>query len=157
MELDQQIQDLITNAPQDGKTPVLVRAIAPALKKMAGQLKRTQYYVLQTDDQAWVVTSLAHRSEPLQQKKVVYAYPTVADARADSHNSDNSMVIAIPLPVTHILFQMLAMKTVDGMVFFETSDTSSSAIEVTKKQLEDAIREAYLGAKARSQHPSDIA
>ena len=157
MELDQQIQELVSNAPQDGKMPALVRAIAPALKHIAGRLQHAQYYVLQTDDHGWVITPLVHRSKSSLEKKVVYAYPTVVDARAGFHNSNDSKVLAVPIPVTHILFQMLAMKTVDSTVFFETPNSVSTTVEVTQTHLSNTIKQAYKEAQTRSWQPSDIA
>lgn len=161
MDLDQQIQDLIDHAPEDGKTPALVRAIAPALKHLSEQLRHTQYYVLQTSDGGWVVTPLTHRSEPSRQKKVIYAYPTVADARAGfsriSTRQNNSDVLAMPVPVSHILFQMLAMKTVDSTVFFETPNDSNTGVEVTQNRLAATIKTAYLDAQTRTHQQSGLA
>lgn len=68
MDLDQQIRDLIENAPQDGSTPTLVEAIAPVLKLLASRLRHPEYYVAQTLDQEWAVTTLENRTQPEQQK-----------------------------------------------------------------------------------------
>ena len=46
--LDQQIQSLIDDAPNDGVTPGLIKAIAPALKQLALNLRHEQYYILQS-------------------------------------------------------------------------------------------------------------
>jgi hypothetical protein len=54
--LDEQIQVLLKDAPNDGVTGTAMAAIAPTLKAIAGGLKHTQYYVLQTLDQGWVMT-----------------------------------------------------------------------------------------------------
>jgi len=157
MELDQQVQELIDNAPQDGKTSALVVAISPALKAIAGQLQHKQYYVLKTEDEGWVVTPLSHRSQPSLKKKVIYAYPTLVDAKASFPDSKDSKVLTISIPVIHILFQMLAMKTVDSTVFFETPKKLDNAIEVTQQRLASAIKQAYKNAQSHSQPPSDIA
>lgn len=40
MDLDQQVQDLIQNAPQDGTTPQMVAEVVLILQQVAGQLKQ---------------------------------------------------------------------------------------------------------------------
>lgn len=64
MNIDQQIQELIDDAPQDGNTPALVATIAPVLKFLASQLRHNQYYIVQTLDQDWAITALENRSQP---------------------------------------------------------------------------------------------
>ncbi len=110
MDLDQQIQSLIENAPQDGSTPALVEAIAPALKQLAGQLRHSQYYIVQTVDQEWAVTSLQSRAQPNEEKTVVYAYSTLKDVSSGPYPMHDPTMMALPVPVTHILFQMLALE-----------------------------------------------
>lgn len=157
MELDKQIQELVDNAPQDGSTPTLIQAIAPALKQIAERLQHPQYYVLQTLEQGWVITALTNRTQPSMEKSVVYAYPTLADARAGSRNPNNPQIVALPIPVIHILFQMLAMKTVDGTVFFETPGNLKDGVEVSRSSLQDLLKRTYQKGKPSSQPPSDIA
>ena len=81
-KLDQQMQALIDNAPQDGQTPLIMQAIAPVLKHFATRLQRSQYYILQSSDRSWLVTTLSNRSQPELEKNVIYAFPTLKD----SHN-----------------------------------------------------------------------
>jgi hypothetical protein len=64
MDLEQQIQVLIDNAPQDGTTPKAIEAIAPVLTLLANQLRHADYYILQTLDQDWVLTTLSNRAQP---------------------------------------------------------------------------------------------
>ena len=45
-KLEVQIKQLVDTAPQDGKTPQLVTAIAPVLLHFATQLQRENFYVL---------------------------------------------------------------------------------------------------------------
>ncbi|MGL4500685.1 MAG: hypothetical protein ACRCU2_16575, partial [Planktothrix sp.] len=76
MNLDPQIQSLIDHAPQDGTTPQIVEAIAPALKLLAAQLEHPEYYVLQTLDQSWVVQPFINVDQPQIKKRVIYAFST---------------------------------------------------------------------------------
>jgi hypothetical protein len=155
MDLDEQLQILVDNAPQDGTTPNAIKAIAPALKLVASQLKHPQYYVLQTLEQNWVMTTLNHRTEAGRFKNVIYGFPTVKDAASAPHAKD-PQVIAIPVLVTHILFQMVAMQTVDSLVFFEIPGNLNAGTEVTHQELQQLIQ-LHLQSSKGSNLPSDIA
>jgi hypothetical protein len=136
MDLDRQIQELITNAPQDGQTPQVVEAITPALKLLAEQLKHLQYYILQTLQQNWVLTTLSHRTQNQLEKRVIYAFPTLKDAYVTTAE-DN--VVATPVPVIHILFQMIAIEPLDSLVFFETPGNLTTATEVKREDVQKLI------------------
>jgi hypothetical protein len=140
MDLDQQIQVLIQNAPQDGTTPKIVTAIAPALTSLARQLKHLQYYILQTLDQSWVLTTLSNRAQPQVEKKVIYAFPTLKDVTAGPQSLKDPQIIALPVPVTHILFQMTAMETIDSTIFFETPGDTVKGTEIHRQELQDLIQ-----------------
>jgi len=92
--LDRQIQDLIDHAPQDGRTPIALRAIAPGFKLLAQQLQHLDYYVVQSPDRNWLMTTLQNNHNPEVQKSVVYAFPTIDDARA-------SFSQPLPSPPSH--------------------------------------------------------
>lgn len=143
MDLNQQIQVLIDNAPQDGTTPQVIRAIAPALKSLAGQLQHPQYYLLQSANQSWVITTLSHRTQPTLEKTVIYAYSTLKDAAAGPFATKDPQVIAGAIPVTHILFQMVAMQPIDSIVFFETAGDLANGKEISRESLHHLI-EGYL-------------
>lgn len=157
MDLDRQIQALIDHAPQDGSTPAVMRAIAPALKSLVGQLNHLQYYILQTADQRWVTTALSHRVQPVLEKTVVYAFATARDAAIAPYVPENTQVTAIGMPVTHILFQMLAMPTVESVVFFETAGDVINGTEVSRKSLNHLIQTYLQKYRMESSLPPDIA
>ncbi|PSN18025.1 hypothetical protein C7271_14695 [filamentous cyanobacterium CCP5] len=156
MDLDSQIESLITDAPNDGLTADAVQAIAPALKALAGQLKHAQYYVLQTIDQNWVMTSLGNRTQPETRKNIIYAYPTLKDVEKGPHPVKDPQVMALPVPVTHILFQMLAMKPVESIIFFDTPGRLSRGIEVRRQDVQ-ALIQAQLQQAQGNQIPPDMA
>lgn len=156
MTLDQQLQVLIDHAPQDGTTPDVVKVIAPALKMIAEQLKHSQYYVLQTLDQHWVMTTLSHRTQPDMQKKVVYGFPTLKDVALAPESLKDPQLVALPVPVTHILFQMMAMKTIDSLVFFDTPGDAQGGTEVRREDLEHLVQLHLQQARAAAP-PPDIA
>jgi hypothetical protein len=139
MDLEQQIQVLIDNAPQDGTTPKVVEALAPVLKLFASQLRHLEYHILQTLDQAWVMTTLSNRAQPGVEKNVIYAFPTLKDA-ADFQSVFDPQIIALPIPVTHILFQMLAIDTINSIVFFDTPGNLAAGTEVRRDDLQNLVQ-----------------
>jgi hypothetical protein len=162
MDLNQQIQVLIDNAPQDETTPKVVRAIAPVLKQIAQQLRHSQYYILQTLNSDWVLTVLSNRGNPLLEKRVLYAFPTHEDALAAPSSMPQAQAIALPIPVTHILFQLMAMEAISSIVFFEQPGNRSAATEVRREDLQ-ALIQLHLQQnqsqqrRKRSNLPPDIA
>jgi hypothetical protein len=139
MDLKQQVQVLIENAPQDGLTPQVVEAISPVLTLLASQLGHLEYHILQTLNGDWVVTTLSNRTQPELEKNVIYAFATDKDATGFQPVDDPQLVTAT-IPVTHILFQLLALATVTSLVFFDTPGNLATGTEVRRKDLEDLIQ-----------------
>ncbi|HEY9738582.1 MAG TPA: hypothetical protein V6D06_19950 [Trichocoleus sp.] len=157
MDLDTQVQTLIEEAPKDGVTGDAVVAIAPTLKAIAGQLKHTQYYILQTLDQGWVMTTLSNRNEPDTRKNIVYAFSTLKDVASGPHSVKDPQVMALPVPVIHIIFQMLALKPIDSLIFFETPGNVSQGIEVRRQDVQNLVQLQLQQAQGDVQIPSDLA
>lgn len=156
MNIDQQLQVLIHDAPKYGVTSAEVQAIAPALKGIAEQLKHPQYYVLQTDEQGWLMTTLAQSTQSNVTKNVVYVFPTLKDVMTSSYAQLDPQVAALPIPVTHILFQMLAMKPIDSIVFFETPGDLRFGTEIGREALMQLIQ-LHLQQFRSQPLPPDIA
>ena len=140
MDLDQQIQVLIEQAPQDGTTPRLVEAIAPILKQTARRLRHPQYYVLQTLNQSWIVTTLNQRSQPQVGKNVIYAYSNLKDVASGPYQLQDPEVMALPTPIMHILFYLISMPSVDGMIFFDTPGNTDIGTEIVREELTKLIQ-----------------
>ncbi len=159
-DLDQQLRSLIDNAPQDGSTPQLVESIAPVLKLVAQRLRHSQYYIVQTLDQRWVMLTLANRTNTQEEKNVIYAFPSLKDVSSSSYNLSDPNLIALPVPVIHILFQMLSMHPNLSTIFFETPGNATIGTEVQRSELEALIHEFWqdqADARPQSNIPSDIA
>ncbi|MEM6399742.1 MAG: hypothetical protein AAF757_05835 [Cyanobacteria bacterium P01_D01_bin.116] len=157
MDLQAQIQSLIDNAPQDGITPQLVAAIAAELTEIAQKLNFPQYYILQNPSGDWVLTTLSNRTDPQLQKQVIYAYPTLQDVSTTSGVGFDPQIIAAPIGVIEILFQMVALQPVDSIIFFDTPGTTANAVEI-KRSLIQSIIESSLQQNRRSPDiPPDIA
>ncbi|NJM70331.1 MAG: hypothetical protein HC862_08915 [Scytonema sp. RU_4_4] len=157
MDLQAQIQLLIDNAPQDGVTPQLVTAIAPVLSAIARKLRHSQYYILQNLEEDWVLTTLSNRTNPQLEKRVIYAFPTIQDVPLESSAGLDPQLIAAPIPVIQILFQLVAMEPVDSIVFFETSGILTDSIEVRRPDLQNLIQQHLQQNRVKKQIPPDLA
>ena len=150
--LDQQIQSLIDDAPNDGVTPGLIKAIAPALKQLALNLRHEQYYILQSLDSDWLVTTIRN-SENIE-KRVIYAFPTLQDSFATSTSSAHfkAQLVALPMPVIHILFQLVALQSVDSVIFLENPGEATTGYEINPQDIRKLIQ-----VQIKPQIPPDIA
>ncbi|NJR39352.1 MAG: hypothetical protein HC781_11710 [Leptolyngbyaceae cyanobacterium CSU_1_4] len=155
MDINQQIQMLVQQAPQYGASAREVEAIAPALITVADRLKHPEYYVLQTLDQNWVMTVLHHPNESEVTKNVLSVFPTLEDAKTNANEFDNAHVIAVPVPVIHILFQMLAMEPLNSTIFFEQPREFNTGVEVTRTDLLELVQISLQTVRSRT--PTDIA
>lgn len=156
--LDRQLQELIDDAPQDGVTPALIEAIAPILKQLALQLRHSEYYIAQTLEQNWAVTLLNHETQIGLQKQIIYAFPNLKDVSSGPYPMKDPQMIALPIPVIHILFQIVALETVDSVVFFEVPGNTTIGTEVKRGELQ-ALIQAQLTqhAPVANTIPSDMA
>lgn len=150
--LDQQIQSLIDDAPKDGVTPGLIKAIAPGLKQLALNLRHEQYYILQSLDSDWLVTTIRN-SENIE-KRVIYAFPTLQDSFATSTSSAHfkAQLVALPMPVIHILFQLVALQSVDSIIFLENPGEATTGYEINPQDIRKLIQ-----VQIQPQIPPDIA
>lgn len=157
MDLEAQIQLLIDNAPRDGMTPHLVAAIAPALRAIAQKLRYSQYYILQNSESSWVLTTLSNRANPGLEKRVIYAFPTIQDVSLISPDGLDPQMLAKITPVTHILFQLVALEPVDSIVFLETPGKTTHTVEVRRTELEKLMQKQLRQKRSPKQIPPDIA
>ncbi|MDJ1176581.1 hypothetical protein [Roseofilum capinflatum] len=151
MDLDDQIQALIDQAPQDGTTPQIIAAIAPALKALAQQLQHSQYYILQSVNQEWVFTTLSNNEEPGFTKKVIYAFPSLKDAAQSPSAKDEPNLMAVPIAITALLFQIVTLP-IDSLVFFETPGNLQAAVEVRSEDVKNLIQ-SYLAQLSSGSAP----
>ncbi len=152
--LDQQIQSLIDDAPNDGVTPGLMKAIAPGLKQLALNLRHEQYYIVQSLDSDWLVTTI--RNSQNIEKRVIYAFPTLQDSATSSAHFKDQLV-ALPMPVTHILFQLVALQSVDSIIFLENPGEANTGYEVKRQDIQKLIQTQIKSKSPFNQIPPDIA
>ncbi|AFZ43228.1 hypothetical protein PCC7418_1020 [Halothece sp. PCC 7418] len=154
MDLDQQLEQLVAEAPTErGMPQVMEYAIAPILKVVAQQLGHHDYYILQNTEENWQVTTLRHRHDQNLTKRVIYGFPTLEDARTFAQHSDDPELMALPIPITHILFELLAFDQVDSVIFFDDSGNYENGVEIPKEKLEQSIREKLKQLKAKTEQP----
>ncbi|MEG3986137.1 hypothetical protein QUA13_03120 [Microcoleus sp. S28C3] len=154
MDLDQQIQALIEKAPPDGSTPQILQAIAPALVLIAQQLQHLEYSILQAVDQSWAIVVLSNLKQPGREKRVIYAWTSLKDA-SQAAAAAGDRLRPVLLPVTHILFQMIALEGLDSIVFFESPGNQEVGTEIPREQVQNLIN-VYL-QQYRAAPPPDIA
>ncbi len=155
MNLDSQIQSLIDDAPNDGVTPNLIKVIAPGLKQLAASLRHEQYYILQSLDSDWLVTTIRNRQKI--EKRVIYAFPSLQDSFATSSAQPKAQLVALPMPVTHILFQLVALQSVDSIIFLENSGEASTGYEINRRAIQKLIQAQIKPKSPFNQIPPDFA
>ncbi|WP_366524937.1 hypothetical protein [Acaryochloris sp. IP29b_bin.137] len=153
MDLQEQVQALIDEAPQDGGMPTAIRIIAPLLQNLAEQrLKFEQYYILQNLQGNWQLTTLQHRQRPGLEKTVVYAFANLQDATRSSRSAE---LVALPVPVIPLLFQLLALDPVDSILFLEVVGDLDKGEELTRLELQQLVQAAL--SQSQPSPPIDIA
>ncbi|MBD2104735.1 hypothetical protein [Leptolyngbya sp. FACHB-261] len=138
MDLDAQIAELLHNAPDDTAARAIQLA-APVFKSLAQQLGHLEYFVVQSPEEAWIVTTLSSRHQPEKQKTVVYAYPTEQDAATGIQGLESDPLVARKQGVIDILFQLLALNVVNALVFFDTPGDVNRGTEIKRADLKHLI------------------
>jgi hypothetical protein len=143
MDLDQQLQKLINEAPKYGVPALIMEyGVVPVLKTYAQQLNYQHYYLRQTLEQNLVVTILSNPDNIVQEKKVIYAFPSVDDAaQFPDSKIDDANIIAQKVDVGEILFQMFASKEIDSIIFIDKPENYQQSKEIYCDKLQQAIQE----------------
>ena len=137
------MQMLVDRAPQDGRTPIALKAIGPALVAIAQQLGHLEYYVLQSRDGNWLLTTLQNNDDPELEKSVVYGFDSIDAARASIKPPTKPDLVVVALPVLQILFQLLALEKVDSAIFFDADRQAGQGTEVRRADVQ-SLANAHL-------------
>ncbi len=132
MNLDRQIQALIDEAP-DLQSQISIAAIAPVLRELAAKLPLTEYYISQSAAGEWEISTLRHRQEPNLEIQVIYAFAQIEDITKVNRREVSPS--AAQIPIIQLLFQMLAIPTLDRVVFFNDSQHLELGDEIHRSQL----------------------
>jgi hypothetical protein len=158
MEIDRQLEILINDGAKYGVAPTVIeKAIAPALKLFANQLKYLEYYVVQNLQGDWILTTISN-PKLRQEKKVIYAFASVQDAARFQGKVDPD-ILAVAIPVTHLLFRLISLQEVDSVIFADnssniTSSNITSEIEIQRDRLSNLIKQQI---RQLNQTPPNIA
>jgi hypothetical protein len=140
MDLTQQLQILIDDAPKYGlSTVVIQQAIAPVLEILGQRLGHTEYYILQNLSDQWVVHTISQQDSNEASKQVIYAFSSLQDA-ASFQGKQNPDILAAP--------------SIDSMVFFTQPDDLNTAIELKRSDLQSLIQQQL---KKLLDVPNDLA
>jgi hypothetical protein len=153
MNLDEQVQKLIDGAP-DLESRMSVMAIAPILQQVAATLPQTTYYICQSPQGEWVITTLSSNRKPHLDVRVIYAFVRVEDVR-DFDNGLLANSLAIEVPVIQLLFYLLAFPEIDRLVFLNNSQNLDIGKEISRQSVEDSIAKHFNQSPA-SQLPPDV-
>jgi hypothetical protein len=151
MELEQQLQKLIDDAPSGDNTAQLVQVIAPVLLNLAGNFRHQQYYIVQTLDKRWQTSIWT--SQDGSEQTLLYAYCTLQDAIDSIPMPKDPWLMALPVPVVHIIFQLLAMEPVESLIFWEEPGPKLGA-ELKRRELQRWVQNHLLQL---SGPPADLA
>ena len=156
MYLDEQLEILINEAPEHGvPIPVMEKAVAPTLKFFASQLQHEKYYVLHGKNRSWLVTTLTNRKNPKEEKGVIYAFSTKKDAET-FQGIINPEIRIISLPVTHLLFQLFSVESIDSIIFREFPGNKQQQIEISRAKLQNIIQQQLRRLKLKPQKKKNI-
>jgi hypothetical protein len=139
MNLDQQIQALLQDAPDDPEMRQITRIFIPVLKSLAAKRHHLQYYVLQTESGEWLRLSLINRTQSNREKTVVYAFSTVEDAKMSVEPGQDPRCSPVPVAVIDLLFKFFAFNLGDSLVFFEKPGDRIKGLELPRSEFEAAL------------------
>lgn len=142
MNLDQQIEALINDAPNDPEMRQITETFAPVLQQIASKFRYSEYYVLQTPDQAWVSFTLNHRTQSHVEKTVVYAFPSLEAVAQVVEREDLSALSTIKIGIIELLFQFYALNLGESLVLFDTVANTERAIELPRSEFDVLIQQA---------------
>ena len=146
MKLDRQLQILIEEATENGVAPIVMeKAIAPVLKSIALQLDNSEYFIPQNLQQDWIISVIRGRQSQ-SEKKVVYAFSTLQDAK-NSSLGQNTDCIAISIPTVQILFRVFSLQQIDSIIFFNQAGNINQGVEVQPQDIQNAIQQQLLQLK----------
>lgn len=156
MYLDEQLDILIHEAPQQGvPVAVMEKVVAPTLKFFGSQLQHEKYYVLHGKNRSWMVTTLSNRKNPKEEKRVIYGFATKKDAET-FQGIINPEIRIMSIPVTHLLFQLFSVESIDSIIFCEVPGNKEQQVEIPRAKLQNIIQQQLRRLKLDSSKNNNI-
>jgi hypothetical protein len=137
VNLEQQIQTLIDQAPADLQQPIA--HISPVLNQIAIDLAHQSYFIGQNSSQEWIVITLQNGEKV--QMDAVYAFGHQQDAVKFYGPTE----LAIEMPVIDLLFQLLALESIHQLIFFDEASNMESGRTLSRSDLQQAIEQHLQG------------
>ncbi len=131
VNLEQQIQKLIDQAPPDLQQPIA--HIAPILHQIAADLTHQSYFIGQNQAQEWIVITLENGQQI--QMDAVYAF----GHRQDALTFYGTTEMAVEMPVIDLLFQLLALDSIHQLIFFDEESNMESGRTLIRSDIQQAI------------------
>jgi hypothetical protein len=152
--IDRQLNELIKESPKhDVPKAVMEKAIVPVLKQFLKGLKHSEYFVLKSQDDNWLVTTIKNSRNNIT-KEVIYAFSTLPDAFKSASGMPSDFKI-VPLPVAEILFSLSSTTEIDCIIFMDTPNDPIRGKTIDISYLMESIE---LEVKAKfSKFPSNLA
>ena len=150
MTLDLQLKNLITEATNHQVAPIVIQqAIVPVFEPIATQLKHLHFYLLQNNQDDWIISVISKNSDHEKPKsdrlldesakKVIYAFSSLQDAQNFPATKAQDL-IAIKLPIIQILFQFFIIQQLDSLIFFDQQGDLNQGMEVGQTDLRNEIQ-----------------
>lgn len=142
MNLNQQIETLIKDAPNDPEMRQITETIAPVLRRIASKFRYLEYYVLHTSDHGWVSFTLTHRTQSHIEKKVIYAFSSPKDVNDVISETDRAGLSVVSIGIIDLLFQFYALNLGDSLVVFDTPKSTGKAFEILRQEFDAVLRQS---------------
>lgn len=133
VNLEQQIQILIDQAPADLQQPIA--HVSPVLNQIATDLAHQSYFIGQNSSQEWIVITLQNGEKV--QMDAVYAFGHQQDAAKFYGPTE----LVIEIPVIDLLFQLLALESIQQLIFFDAAGNMESGRTLARSDLQQAIEQ----------------
>jgi hypothetical protein len=140
MDLDQQVQQLINQAPMDQHIRSGVRSIAPVLKRIAQTLPFKTYYLPQSNGGDWLVTTIQNCYQSTVTIDVIYLFADRNDGLEFSKQS--SFIGKVEsVPIIQFLFEVSTIESIDRVIFFNQKGNLNQGQELDRTYIQTLINE----------------
>lgn len=139
MNLKSQLEDLSKTLQGKISSLAIEKAIIPVVVAYAKRVKRGHFFIWENLDKQWVVTTLAHRSNPSLEKKVIYAFTSLQDAKKHEGYDESELQIT-EIPVVFLLMELFWLKEINSIIFFSYRGDFRQGIEVEREQFLDVLK-----------------
>ena len=151
MDLTSQIKALVDDAPADDGTKQLVENVTIALAQWVNaNLSHSHYYLIQDVSGAWIKSTLTHRTQSVGEKTAIFIFSDSEDIAKEIDNLQDIQAFCEKIPVIELLFRFWTLNLSDSLVVNEGDVTTRMMREITRSDLNTAIRGEKSQKKTRN-------